>query len=1267
MVCSAIVTMLALSCSTANAGRPRVGLSGAWRFQLDERELGVEGAWYDGLADPGRIAVPGSWEAQGYGSQTSEVWHSFTGWGWYERGFRAPGRWRGKGSVILHLGPVHRAARVWLNGSPVFEKLGYVTYSERDVTDRIRWGETNRLTVLVDSEQHPEVDGLAGCIDTYDFARWGGIYGHCWLELRPEMRIEDVFVRAADRGRTARVRAEVRGAGEVRCHIDSPDGAQRFEASTNVGGDGPSEIDLRVPMRAVRLWSPEEPHLYDVTIELVANGRTLDSVSTRTGFRDIAVRGSDIYLNGDRIFLRGYGDDACYPLTVSPPADKRFWLERFRIAKAYGFNFVRHHSHVPVQEYFDAADEIGMLVQPELPIAYEHHVHNATPAALRLFREEWRGIIVQYRHHPSVAIWCMGNEAWHSHSLADDLYRDAYDLDGTRPVCDTDGVPRDPYGLGGTRDTLDVHHVQFDEQTIPWGADLGKYELASKPVKPVTVHEMGNFVAFYDPRDARRYTGLTKPSWLVGDESPAPIAYRSHREENARLWIVRQLGEPWRLEWRTERVPAAPADEVTFAFTAATGWTTEPAGYFALHLNGKALLRFNLPEGDRATWRSADGRSTLVFDVYEGGIDQFGVMYLTVPGSLLTPGEPALLTVTGSDSGSRRWFGLYDYMDTPLALGQGQSAVNGFVKLIRWARGEGTSVTEVARLRGTTELLPTFVANSRKLQALCRKLNTEAARRSAELDGYTLWLLQDYWKGGQGLLNQFYEPKGVSASEHRKRNSATVVLLDRDTCVVPAGGRIAAAAVVSHFGTEELAQPALTVQLTGAGRRRIALGNIAPGSVTNVAAIDLAVPDVSAPTKLTLRLTLADGALRCGNEWDYWAFPEREPLAEAGRIGVIGGDWLATLYPGIRPLAHGEPIPDDVQVLVAGSVSPRLLDALVSGRSVVLLSTSAFAGDELRFKSPWWFPQPRDSNLGTIVAPHPALGRLPHEGWCDLVWYDMVEGARAVHHDGTPLAGIWPIIQAIDLPTRQLTRSLLLEAKVGEGRLLACSLELSRSTLERSIPAEHLLDGLLRYATSDELREAASLSPDDLRRALVSPDLARTTLVEGFSRVLEASDDPHSGQTSAQPASEPSVRGENVRSWFARQRDDRRFVSWQTAAAPADLSTGTVTLVWTGVLGWKSEAEGRFRLHIGEEAALEFHVTDQSATWESADRAVQLRFAPEAWNGADTLGTFALEVPVERVEPGKPLTLAVRAYGGSMRWFGLQEYRDTIEWLYALR
>ena len=72
------------------------------------------------------------------------------------------------------------------------------------------------------------------------------------------------------------------------------------------------------------------------------------------GMRTLETRGSQFFLNGSPFFLRGYGDDAIYPATMTPPANKEFYLERLNVIKSYGFNGVRHHSHLLPPEYYDA-------------------------------------------------------------------------------------------------------------------------------------------------------------------------------------------------------------------------------------------------------------------------------------------------------------------------------------------------------------------------------------------------------------------------------------------------------------------------------------------------------------------------------------------------------------------------------------------------------------------------------------------------------------------------------------------------------------------------------------------------------------------------------------------------------------------------------------------------------------------------------------------------------------------------------------------------
>jgi beta-galactosidase/beta-glucuronidase len=205
-------------------------LSGEWRFRLDPDEVGIDAGWYGApLEQPGKIHVPGCWEAQGYGEATAEAKHSFVGWGWYQRRFVPPGRWQGR-RVFLHIGGVHRTASVFLNGLAIGHHVGYVTAARFEVTDALRFGGQNVLTIRVDSEQHPESDGLAGCFDTYDFIKWGGIFRDVWLEVVGSAWLDNLFARSEDGASRARITADVQGAGveapglHVRCRLEPTGG-----------------------------------------------------------------------------------------------------------------------------------------------------------------------------------------------------------------------------------------------------------------------------------------------------------------------------------------------------------------------------------------------------------------------------------------------------------------------------------------------------------------------------------------------------------------------------------------------------------------------------------------------------------------------------------------------------------------------------------------------------------------------------------------------------------------------------------------------------------------------------------------------------------------------------------------------------------------------------------------------------------------------------------------------------------------------------------
>jgi hypothetical protein len=146
----------------------------------------------------------------------------------------------------------------------------------------------------------------------------------------------------------------------------------------------------------------------------------------------------------------------------------------------------------------------------------------------------------------------------------------------------------------------------------------------------------------------------------------AAVVRASGREEQV-SWIgrlpmafARQLDGKHEVLWRTEPVPAAlPADgSFAFRFPAALGYVSEPRGAFTLWLGERRLLDFDVVLGSE-TWRSEDGRAALHYAARAANReDSTGLMTLELPAVWLEPGKPATLRVTGSASGSRRWFGL---------------------------------------------------------------------------------------------------------------------------------------------------------------------------------------------------------------------------------------------------------------------------------------------------------------------------------------------------------------------------------------------------------------------------------------------------------------------------------------------------------------------------------------------------------------------------------------------------------------------------------
>jgi len=475
--CALLLMLTFVFAAQAAPERPRVDLTGTWDFYANVGDATLESA----AVAPGKIVVPGAWQAQGYGqpgglfpssvigsdlSPADHLRHNLTARCLYVRDAQIPGEWQGR-RVFLCVRRVYRYADVTINGSPVGQHEGFCSPCEFDMTSAVRWGQTNRIVIGIDNRQRPERDtvGTANYL-----GNWGGIGGDVYLECRPPEHVVDVFaipqlaasqvvLHTTVTGTDEPAAAELAVCAEVQ--LASASGGRATASlplSTGVRTEASCQIDLPVELKDVHPWTPETPHLYTARVRLLRGTRQLDELTIRFGMREITADGNRLYLNGKPLYLSGYGDDATEPITGMLPADKEVYRRRLALMRSLGFNFVRHHSCVPHDEYLDAADEVGMLVQPEAGMAYIKY----WPKAHGLFSNEWPQIIRALRNHPSIWAWCMGNEmfldqlpetrsAEQTLSRGDALkivaraYQQAKELDPTRLVHASDGGTPHPH------------------------------------------------------------------------------------------------------------------------------------------------------------------------------------------------------------------------------------------------------------------------------------------------------------------------------------------------------------------------------------------------------------------------------------------------------------------------------------------------------------------------------------------------------------------------------------------------------------------------------------------------------------------------------------------------------------------------------------------------------------------------------------------------------------------------------------------------------
>lgn len=435
-----------------------LNLNGAWQFKIDPGASGAEQNWQNaGASFDKEILVPFCMESDLSGIGYKDFMPAV----WYRRNFSIPEKWSGK-RILLHIGACDFSTRVYLNEQLRGDHAGGYTPIEVDITPALRSGE-NTLVIEARDDLRSGLQPVGKQCFAYQsqgcsYTRTTGIWQTVWLEAVPETYLGRFRVQTDPDNGSAAITifpAGAPAAGEVEVRITI---AGRAVASGRARmANNPVTVSLIIP-NAV-LWSPANPHLYDLEL-ILTTGKGRDVLQSYFGLRKIHADGRRLFLNNQPLYLRTVLDQGFYPDGIyTAPSDDALRRD-IELSQALGFNGARLHQKIFEPRFLHWADKLGYLVWGE---AANWWCNLNNPLGAANFIDEWRQALERDINHPALIGWCPLNETsgaqgalprWvHQH-----LYQLNKTLDPGRLAIDTSGYMHYP-GVGS--DLYDVHNYSM--------------------------------------------------------------------------------------------------------------------------------------------------------------------------------------------------------------------------------------------------------------------------------------------------------------------------------------------------------------------------------------------------------------------------------------------------------------------------------------------------------------------------------------------------------------------------------------------------------------------------------------------------------------------------------------------------------------------------------------------------------------------------------------------------------------------------------------
>ncbi|GHC50352.1 glycoside hydrolase family 2 protein [Roseibacillus persicicus] len=416
-------------------------LNGLWSYAITGRDVSQPQQW------DGEILVPFAPEAKLSGvGRLLEPEQAL----WYRRSFES----KGKERTILHFEAVDYQATVWVNGVEVGSHTGGHTPFSFDISMALKKGENDILVRVFDATEGFQLHGKQKLAPGgIWYTRVSGIWQTVWLEEVPLRYIRDLDYTCDIFAGTLTVSAKLTGPEHPNEKIRVTALFDGEEVRSETGVD---QVTLTLP--DARLWSPEEPNLYQLKVELLGEGgQLLDEVASYAALRQFGKKRDSagnlrFTLNEKPIFHWGPLDQGWWPDgLLTPPSDAAMRSD-IDYLKAAGFNMIRKHIKVEPRRYYAYCDQVGMLMwQDHVSQGYgpQTEPQGSNPRWSRLapnpeegnwpsdaheqFVTEYKRMVDHLRDHPCIAVWVPFNEAWGQHQTLE-VGEMAVAYDSTRAI-----------------------------------------------------------------------------------------------------------------------------------------------------------------------------------------------------------------------------------------------------------------------------------------------------------------------------------------------------------------------------------------------------------------------------------------------------------------------------------------------------------------------------------------------------------------------------------------------------------------------------------------------------------------------------------------------------------------------------------------------------------------------------------------------------------------------------------------------------------------